>query len=170
MLQLRKTWAHKSACLGNKVAREGSDDVNFVLAVDNLSANHGSRCNLENDVSMLENPEDCQSKCIAADGGPLRITKRGSVTITTTVMGKVTKVRLLDVQYAENLERNIISYGMLEAKGFGIAYMGDRRVIGNIDSGVVIFDVEKKNNVLIVRDHNRGSVKPPSDVLMTDLA
>ena len=85
-------------------------------------------------------------------------------------MVKITKVRLLDVQYAENLERNIISYGILEAKGFGIAYMGDHRVVGNIDSGVVIFDVDKKNNVLTVRDHDRGGVKLPSDVLMTALA
>uniref|UniRef100_A0AAV1T532 Integrase catalytic domain-containing protein n=1 Tax=Peronospora matthiolae TaxID=2874970 RepID=A0AAV1T532_9STRA len=167
----------KAAYPGNKVSRETSVDVDFVLAVGNPSANHGywildsgSSRHLVNDVSMLENPEDCQSECIAADGGPLRITKRGSVTITTTVMGKVTKVRLLDVQYAENLERNIISYGILEAKGFGIAYMGDRRVVGNIDSGVVVFDVGKKNNVLIVRDHDRGSVQLPSDILMTALA
>ena len=78
-------------------------------------------------------------KTIQADCGPLRITKRGSVLITTTVMGKVTKVRLLDVQYAENLERNIIFYDILEAKGFGIAYMDEHRVVTNIDSGLVIF-------------------------------
>ena len=35
-------------------------------------------------------------------------------------------------------------YDILRAKGFGISYMGDRRVVGNIDSEVVIFDVDKK--------------------------
>ena len=68
----------------------------------------GSSRHLVNDVGMLENPEDYKSECIAADGGPLRVTKRGSVTITTTVMVKVTKLRLLDEQYAENLEINIV--------------------------------------------------------------
>ena len=82
--------------------------------MDDSSVNHsywildsGSSRYLLNDVSILENPEDCQIVCIAADGGPLRITNRGSVTITATEMYKVTKMRLLD---AENLIRNIIFY------------------------------------------------------------
>ena len=66
-------------------------------------------------------------------------------------MGKVTKARLLDIQYAGNLERNIISDGILKAKGFGIANMDDHSVVTIVDSGMVIFDVENKNNVLIVR-------------------
>ena len=84
-------------------------------------------------------------------------------------MDKFIKVRLLDVQYAENLKRSILSYEILEAKGFGVAYMGNKRVVGNIVSGVDIFDIDKKKNVPIVLDHDRG-VKLPSDVLMTALA
>ena len=57
--------------------------MDFVLAVDESSANNGywildsgSSRHLVNDESMLENPEDCQRECTAAEGGPLRTTKR----------------------------------------------------------------------------------------------
>ena len=73
--------------------------MNFVIGLGDSSVNHGywildsgSSRYLLNDVSMLENPEECQRECIAADGGPLRITKRGRVTITATEMDKVTKM------------------------------------------------------------------------------
>ena len=48
--------------------------------------------------------------------------------------------------------------------------MGNRRVVGNIDSRVVIFDVDKKNNVVIVRDRDSGYVKLTSNVQMTAFA
>lgn len=63
--------------------------------------------------------------CVVADGGPSQITKRGSVTIEATVMGKITKVRLLDFQ----LKEYIICYGILEAKGLGLSYRGKHRVV-----------------------------------------
>ena len=65
----------------------------------------------------------------------------------------------LDVQYAENQDRNIISYGIWEVNGFKINNLDNQRVVTNIDSLLVIFDVEKKNNVLLLRDHGRGSFK-----------
>ena len=39
------------------------------------------------------------------------------------------------MQWNENLERNIISYGLLEAKGFGIAYRGKHRVVADFSDG-----------------------------------
>ena len=48
--------------------------------------------------------------------------------------------------------------------------MDDHRVVANIDSGIVIFDVENKKNVLIVREHGSGGIKLPSNVLMTAIA
>ena len=86
------------------------------------------------------------------NGGALRITKKGSVVIMTTALGKPTLVRLQNVQYAENLERNIISYRFLEAKGFGIAYRGKHRIITDIRGEPPAFDVETANNILAVRD------------------
>ena len=72
-----------------------------------------------NDLSLLVKPEDCHSECLIAvtDGGVLRVTKQGSVDIAVVALGVVNTIRLLDVQYAANLERNIISYGKLKARG-----------------------------------------------------
>ncbi|OWZ21672.1 hypothetical protein PHMEG_0003732 [Phytophthora megakarya] len=77
---------------------------------------------LVNDANLLEDAADFESQCVAAEGGTLKVTKRGSVMVETTAMGKKTKVKLLDVQNAENFERNINSYGLLEKKGFRIKY------------------------------------------------
>eukprot|EP00644_Phytophthora_capsici_P017110 jgi/Phyca11/46259/gw1.96.28.1 len=135
----RSTSGHlKAACPSRK--RRGNQgqggDADYVLAVDNneLDKAHwildtGSSRHLVNDLNLLEDAEDFESQCVAADGGTLKVTKRGSVMLETTAMGKRTKVKLLDVQYAENLERNIISYGLLEKKGFRMEYRGPHRVI-----------------------------------------
>ncbi|KAE9279204.1 hypothetical protein PR003_g28297 [Phytophthora rubi] len=66
----------------------------------------GSNCHLVNDPNLLENAEEYDGGCVAADGVPLRIIKHGSVPIVATVMGRTTRVRLLDVLYASNLEGN----------------------------------------------------------------
>lgn len=68
---------------------------------------------------LLRYAEVCVSEWSTAERGALRIMKCGTVLNSITGMGKAAKVRLLDVYYAENLERNIISYGLLEAKGYG---------------------------------------------------
>lgn len=130
----------------------------------------GSSRHLVNDERMLEDLEVYLGELVAADGGRLCITKSGSVTITITVKAKVTKARILDVQYDESFKRNIISYGILEAKGFGISYIGKQKVVANVDSGMSIFDVEKMNNVIIVWSHEIGRFNRSSDVLMTVLA
>ena len=58
----------------------------------------------------MVNPEDCRDECLTAaiDGGVVRVTKQGSVDINVVALGVVNTIRLLDVQYAANLERNII--------------------------------------------------------------
>ena len=65
--------------------------------------------------------------------------KRDSVLTTAIVKCKVTKLRILHVQYAENLERNIDSYGILESKGPGLVYMDDHKFVTNIDGEFVFF-------------------------------
>ena len=58
-----------------------------------------------NDVDLLlyftskiyENGEDFVSEYVAADGGDLRITKRGTAMICVTVMGRPVKVRLIGI-------------------------------------------------------------------------
>ena len=84
-----------------------------------------------NHLNLLEGPVDIKSECLkaASDGGSLRITKKGSVVITVKALGVPKTVRLLDVQYVENLERNIIYYGKLEQKGCVLEYPKGRRVL-----------------------------------------
>ncbi|KAI9914615.1 hypothetical protein PsorP6_008311 [Peronosclerospora sorghi] len=65
---------------------------------------------LINDPSMLVDPIVCQSECMTAatDGSVLRVTQQGTVDIQVVALGVVNTVRLLNVGYAENLERNIL--------------------------------------------------------------
>ena len=91
------------------------ENVYFVLAIGESSVKEeywilysGSIRHLVNDASMLEDLEKYFSECVATDSGHLRITMRGSMIITTTVMGNRTKVRLTDVYFEENLESDII--------------------------------------------------------------
>ena len=84
----------------------------------------------------------------------------------TTALGKPTLGRLQSMQYAENLESKIISYGFLETKGFGIAY----RVVADIGGGPHVFDVETANNIFVVRDQGCKAKRSTGDVLMVVLS
>ena len=88
------------------------EKVDYVLAVQNASVENdlwildsGSSRHLVNDVDLLlyftsklyENGEDFVSEYVAADGGELSITKRGTAMICVTVMGRPVKVRLIGI-------------------------------------------------------------------------
>ena len=79
------------------------------------------------------------------------MTEQGSVDIAVVALGVVNIIWLLDVQYAANLERNIILYGKLEAKGCVLEYRGVRRVLTSGVGGASVMDVECNNNVLVVK-------------------
>nr|CCA24530.1 hypothetical protein TcasGA2_TC015470 [Albugo laibachii Nc14] len=104
----------------------------------------GSSRHLVKDLNLLENPVDFNSECLtaASDGDPLRITKQESVVITVKALGIRKTVRLLDVQYAENLERDIISYGKLEQKGSVLEYREGKSVLVSCTGGVAAMDVD----------------------------
>uniref|UniRef100_A0AAV1UJ54 Uncharacterized protein n=1 Tax=Peronospora matthiolae TaxID=2874970 RepID=A0AAV1UJ54_9STRA len=131
----------------------------------------GSGRHLVNDPSLPTDPIDCRSECMTAatDGSALRITLQGTVDIQVVALGVVNTVRLLNVQYAVNLERNILSYGLLGAKGCVLEYRGWRRVLSSGTCGTPIMDVECCNNVLVVAVTNRSdrNSKPPQEALMT---
>uniref|UniRef100_A0AAV1V1Z5 Uncharacterized protein n=1 Tax=Peronospora matthiolae TaxID=2874970 RepID=A0AAV1V1Z5_9STRA len=153
--------------------------ANFVFAVGRGASrspgqwilDSGSSRHLVNDPSLLTDPIDCRSECMTAatDGSALRITLQGTVDIQVVALGVVNTVRLLNVQYAENLERNILSYGLLEAKGCVLEYRGGRRVLSSGTGGAPIMDVECCNNVLVVAvtNHSDRNSKPPQAALMT---
>ncbi|CAI5703653.1 unnamed protein product [Peronospora effusa] len=149
----------------------------FIFAIDNgdrLQDNHwildsGSSRHLVNDLSLLVNPSDCRNEFLTAatDGGVLRITKQGSVNIEVLALGVVNTIRLLDVQYSANLERNIISYGTLEAKVCVLEYRGGKRVLTSGFGGAPIMDVDCSNNVLVVAvtgPCNKTSHLPPREM------
>ncbi|CAI5727351.1 unnamed protein product [Peronospora destructor] len=160
----------RSMCpqLKKKVPRAG-----FTFVIGNggrLQENHwvldsGSSRHLVNDLQLLVNPRDCRNECLTAatDGGVLRITKQGSVNIEVVALGVVNTIQLLDVQYAANLERNIISYGKLEAKGCVLEYRRGRRVLTSGVGGAPVMDVDCNNNVLVVEvmgPNNKVSSSP----------
>ena len=84
----------------------------------------GSGRHLVNDLSLLEDAIEYNTEYFtaASDSGPLRFTKQGSVVIRVKALGLTKTIRLLDVQYASNLESNITSFGKLERKGCVIEY------------------------------------------------
>ena len=77
-------------------------------------------------------------------------------------------MRLLDVRYAENLERNILSYRKLEAKGCVLDYRGGKRVLTAGIGGVPVMDVERCNNVLVVavQNHRKGTIDTSREGMM----
>ena len=112
-----------------------------------------------NDLSLLEDAVEYNTECFTAssDSGPLRITKQGSVVIRVEALGLIKTIRLLDVQYASNLERNIISFGKLERKGCVIEYREGRREIVSHPGDAPVMDVDRVNDVLVVNFFNNNS-------------
>ena len=67
----------------------------------------GSGRHLINQLILLVDTVKCNTECFSEffDSGPLRITKHGSVVIRVKALELIKTLRLLDVQYAPNLER-----------------------------------------------------------------
>ena len=61
-----------------------------------------------------------------ADGETIKLTQVGSVVLTVLARGQQQDVTLTDVYLAPELSRNIMSYGKLEIKGFGLVYEASR--------------------------------------------
>ena len=158
-------------------------DADFVLALPvhrSISPSHwvldsGSGRHLINDLSLLEDAVDCNTECFtaASDSEPLRITKQGSVMIRVKALGLTKTIRLLDVQYASNLECNIISFGKLESKGCILEYREGRRVMVSQSGGLPIMDVDRINSVLVVEVFNGATTNgshgfgSPREAIMT---
>uniref|UniRef100_A0AAV1TRZ9 Retrovirus-related Pol polyprotein from transposon TNT 1-94-like beta-barrel domain-containing protein n=1 Tax=Peronospora matthiolae TaxID=2874970 RepID=A0AAV1TRZ9_9STRA len=85
-----------------------------------------------------------------ADGEVLRLTRAGSVRLEVLARGVKTIVTLTDVYLAPRLAKNIVSYGKLESKGYGLVYDGDKRALARRSDGLVAFDVATDSNVLYV--------------------
>lgn len=145
--------------------REGdSDESGEFWILDSGSSRH-----LVNDTSWLEDVEDCADQCVQPSGDPLRITKKGSVTLQVTACGAVQTVKLPGVYYAKGVIHSLISHGQQDRKGFVLALRDGRRVVAARDSGQVAFDVKLRRNVLVVSGTVQGRLRPPAEVIMAAL-
>nr|CCA25735.1 AlNc14C317G10550 [Albugo laibachii Nc14] len=77
---------------------------------------------------------------------------KGSADFLARVDDEIHRIRLRDVYYLTNLPCNILSYGVLEERGYELRYNGHHRSMVRRSDGFRIFDVEKdSSNVRIVR-------------------
>ena len=123
-----------------------------------------------NDASLLRDARDCDQECHLADGETIKLTQVGSVVLTVLARGQQQDVTLTDVYLAPESSCNIMFYGKLELKGFGLVYDGESRVLPRRSNGQVAFDVAMKHNVLYVQKVAAAcEPRAPSAVLMAIL-
>ncbi|KAE9003765.1 hypothetical protein PR001_g17890 [Phytophthora rubi] len=90
-------------------------------------------------------------ECVQPNGESLNITKRGKMLLRVTACGKEQMVELTNVYFAKDVVHNLISYGILDKRGFELSQQAGRRAVAAKDGGRVAFDVEMRRNVLVVR-------------------
>ena len=81
---------------------------------------------------------------------PLQLTMVGRVVLRVMACGRPTSIRLAEAYYAPMLNHNIVSYGILELKGYALEYKDAWQSIISLTTGYVIFDVAMHNNVLFM--------------------
>ena len=104
-----------------------------------------------NDEKLLNDSTVCSREIAMADGKTLHLTRVGSVRLEVIARGVESIVTLTDMYMAPRLEKNIVSYGKLESKGFALTYDKKRRTFARRSDGAVAFDVVMKSNVLHVK-------------------
>ena len=105
----------------NAIGNRGASDKSAWI-LDSGSIRH-----LVHDATLLRNAKECRYDIAMADGKALELTQVGSVQLQVVAGGKDRTVTLTDVYLAPQLARNIISYGQLILKGFGLVYKGAER-------------------------------------------
>ena len=127
----------------------------------------GSSRHLVGSKDWLDDSEDASGTCVQPDGKPLNITKKGSVTLILTAMGQRRVVTITDVYYAHGLNHNLLSYGVLDQKGYTLARRGTQRVLTSADRKHVIFDIDLMKNVLTVHAKLRKNPSSERNVVMS---
>ncbi|KAE9316907.1 hypothetical protein PF008_g18889 [Phytophthora fragariae] len=79
-------------------------------------------------------------------------------------------VELTNVYFARDVVHNLISYGLLDKRGFELRQQAGRRFVVAKEGGRVAFDVEMRHNVLAVRAAVGPRHELPSDVIMAALS
>uniref|UniRef100_H3GKF0 Integrase catalytic domain-containing protein n=1 Tax=Phytophthora ramorum TaxID=164328 RepID=H3GKF0_PHYRM len=128
-----------------------------------------TRRHLVNDESWLGDVELCKDSCIQPSGALLHITKKGSLTLRVSAYGDEMTIKLTEVYFVMNVKHNLISYGMLDKKDYGLTELNGRRVMATRDGGSVAFDVGLEKNVLVVRASFVNQDETPAEVIMAVL-
>ncbi|OWZ02249.1 hypothetical protein PHMEG_00026224 [Phytophthora megakarya] len=96
------------------------------------SEKHLKAAHLVNDARLLEDPRECANVCIDAGGKELLVEKQGSVLLQVEVGGrKWSGLKTCNMQ--PSLARNLISYGLLDAKGYALSYRDSSGVFAHRD-------------------------------------
>uniref|UniRef100_A0AAV1TGU4 CCHC-type domain-containing protein n=1 Tax=Peronospora matthiolae TaxID=2874970 RepID=A0AAV1TGU4_9STRA len=165
--------------IGEGISKKGKRHAkcNLKLAISNDSdeesddwiLDSGSSRHIVNNASLLQGVRDCEHECHLADDEVIKLSRVGSVVLTVKAEGHERDVTLTEVYLAPDLSRNIMSYGKLERKGFGLVYDGTKRALARRSNGEVVFDIKMENNVLYVKTVAPTRAGTPHDVLMAIL-
>ncbi|CAI5725772.1 unnamed protein product [Peronospora destructor] len=113
-----------------KGSRRAKCDLTLAISDDSVwILDSGSSRHLVNNASLLQDVRDCKHECHLADGEVIKLSRVGSVVLTVMVKGHQRDVTLTEVYLAPELSQNIMSYGKLERKGFGLVYDGTTRAL-----------------------------------------
>ncbi|KAE9047046.1 hypothetical protein PR002_g1254 [Phytophthora rubi] len=129
----------------------------------------GSSRHLVNDEAWLGDVELCKASCVQPNGDRLQFTKKGTLTLRVSACGAEKTIKLTDVYFGKNLKHNLISYSMLDNKGYMLLESNRRCVMAAKDGSSTAFDVGMQKNVLMVRASVVNQDKSPSDGIMTVL-
>ena len=111
---------------------------------DDWILDSGSSRHLVNNASLLQGIRDCEHECHMNDGEVIKLSRVGSVVLTVTAKGRERDVTMTDVYLAPELSKNIMSYGKLGRKGFGIVYYDTTRALARRSNGEFVLDIKMK--------------------------
>lgn len=93
---------------------------------------------------------DFEHECHLAEGEVIKLSRVRSVVLPVKAKEHEQDVTLTKVYLAPELSRNIMSYGKLEIKGFGLVYDGTTHTLARRSNGEFVFDIKMESNVLYV--------------------
>ncbi|GMF59484.1 unnamed protein product [Phytophthora fragariaefolia] len=136
--------------------RGGSDRAMFSLAIGQIGddawvLDSGASRHLVRDASILLDAVDCHDDCKIADGQSIAVTKKGPVLLRAVVDGHEHDVMVSDVYDAAELAQKLLSYCKLEEKDLVLVYENNRRYLQGSSDGAHAFEVNKLNDVLVVK-------------------
>ncbi|OWZ21025.1 hypothetical protein PHMEG_0004490 [Phytophthora megakarya] len=150
----------KSNCPESKAKAPNGEKVTLaigsVCVVNGLAGDRvwildsGSSVHLVKDESLLQDAVDYRDAWSTANGGTLKVTKRGTVALRSVVNGWESQVDLMNVFYCKTITNNIISYGLLEEKGMYLTRHIDKSYVERAADERCLFETQREGTVLVI--------------------